>query len=112
MCEKARELHRALAPLLPIKVSANATMSAAIVAGPRVIIVGSWNMTKSQLDQSLRARNLSPSQFQDRMQQQTQNAICSMKIIPAFVRLGGQVEYIYKTTDGYVFASPTVTFCQ
>ncbi len=112
VCEKARELQAALAPTLPMKMNANITMSAVSAAGPRVIVIGIWNSTKSQMEETLKAGNLPLAHFQERMQRATTNSVCSQTIMPAFIRLGGQVQYIYKTGDQYVFASPVVTACE
>jgi len=51
------------------------------------------------------------SDLQTRMTQMTYNYVCSQDALAAFVRLGVQMQYVYKTADQYVAFSPTVTAC-
>jgi hypothetical protein len=111
VCEKARDIQRMVAPSLPMKMNANITLSMVSVAGPRVTIIAIWNIKKPELDASLRASGMSLADLDARMSQSTQNSVCSQALMAAFIRLGGQVQYLYKTEDGYVVLAPAVTAC-
>jgi hypothetical protein len=111
ICEKAREYQHALAATLPMNLSANITLSTVAVIGPRVSITAIWHTSKADMDTSLGAGNMSHSDFEKRMDQLTRNSVCSQNAMAAFVRLGGQMQYIYKTEDQFVVLSPTVTNC-
>ena len=91
--------------------SANITMSMVAADGPRVIMIMIWHITKADMDATLRADNMLPADLAARMNEGTQNSICSQGPMAAFVRLGGQIQYIYKTEDQFVVLSPTVTAC-
>lgn len=111
VCEKAREIQHQAAPSFPMKMSANITITMVAAVGPRMIFYATWHRTKSDMDASLRAGGASMADLEARMSQFTQNSVCSQNVVAAFIRLGGQVQYIYKTEDQYVALSPTVTAC-
>ena len=81
VCEKAREAQAGLAATLPMKLNANITMSTAVA------------------DLTLK------------MDVATKNSVCSLGLMAAFVRLGGQVQYLYRTLDGSIVLSPVVAAC-
>src|SRR5262245_57724712 len=111
VCEKAREMQRTVAPSLPMKMNANITMSTIAVDGPRVIITAIWHTKKSDVDSSLRAGGISLAELDTRMSQATRNSVCGEATMAAFIRLGGQVQYAYKTEDGHILLKPVVTAC-
>jgi hypothetical protein len=45
------------------------------------------------------------------MSQATRNSVCTQTFMAAFLGLGGQVQYLYKTEDGYIVLAPVVTVC-
>ena len=111
VCEKAREAQAGLAATLPMKLNANITMSTAIVQGPRVIITAIWNLDKAEFDARIRANNTTLADLTLKMDAATKNSVCSLDVMAAFVRLGGQVQYAYRTLDGHIVLSPLVTAC-
>jgi hypothetical protein len=111
VCEKAREAQAGLAATLPMKLNANITMSTAIVQGPRVIITAIWNIDKSEFDARLQANNMTVADLTLKMDVATKNSVCSLGLMAAFVRLGGLVQYLYRTLDGSIVLSPVVAAC-
>ena len=111
ICEKAREFQRTLALSLPMTMNANITLTMAAAEGPRVVIIAIWHISKADMDASLRVGNMSLTDLEARMNEGTQNSVCSQDAMAAFIRLGGQMQYIYKTEDQFVVLSPTVTAC-
>jgi hypothetical protein len=55
---------------------------------------------------------MSLADLDQRMSQSTHNSVCSEAAMAPFIRLGGQVQYLYKTEDGYIVLAPVVTDCQ
>jgi hypothetical protein len=55
---------------------------------------------------------MSLADLDQRMSQSTHNSVCSEAAMAPFIRLGGQVQYLYKTEDGYIVPAPVVTDCQ
>ena len=111
VCEKARDIQREVAASLPMKMSANITLSLVSVAGPRVVIMATWHTKRSDVDALLQVGGMSLADLDAKMSQSTRNGVCSQAVMAAFVRLGGQVQYVYKTEDGFVVLSPVVTAC-
>jgi hypothetical protein len=111
VCEKAREAQAGLAATLPMKLNANITMSTAIVQGPRVYITAIWNIDKAEFDARIQANNTTLADLTLKMDTATKNSVCSLDVMAAFVRLGGQVQYAYRTLDGFIVLSPVVTAC-
>jgi hypothetical protein len=111
VCEKAREAQAGLAATLPTKMNANITMSTAIAQGPRVIITANWNIDKAEFDARLQANNTTVADLTSKMDVATKNSVCSLDVMAAFVRLGGQVQYAYRTLDGFIVLSPLVAAC-
>ena len=93
---------------LPMKMSENMTLSMVSAAGPRVVNIAIWHKKKVDVDALLQAGGISVADLTARMNQGTRNSVCSDKVLSAFVWLGGQVEYIYKTEDGYIVPRPVV----
>jgi hypothetical protein len=111
VCEKAREAQAGLAATLPVKMNANITMSTAIATGPRVIITAVWNIDKAEFDARLKANTMTVADLTLKMEVATKNSVCSLDLMAAFVRLGGQVQYAYRTLDGFIVLSPLVAAC-
>ncbi len=111
VCEKARDMQRIVAGSLPMKMSANITLSMALVEGPRIVVIAIWHMTKSDLDATLRAGGMTLADLEARMNQATRNAVCGQEVMAAFIGLGGQMQYTYRTDDGYSVLAPAVTAC-
>jgi hypothetical protein len=111
VCEKAREARAGLAVTLPMKLNTNITMSTAIVQGPRVIVTAIWNIDKAGFDARIHANSTTAADLTLKMDVATKNSVCSAGALAAFVRLGGQVQYAYRTLDGFIVLSPLVTAC-
>ncbi|MGY3489638.1 hypothetical protein ACVW1C_007521 [Bradyrhizobium sp. USDA 4011] len=94
-----------------MKMNANITMSTAIAIGPRVIIAAVWNIDKAEFDARLKANNTTVADLASKMDIATKNSVCSLDVMAAFVRLGGQVQYLYRTLDGTIVMSPLVAAC-
>jgi hypothetical protein len=109
--QKAREVQPEFAAALPMNLNANITMSTAVVLGPRIILTAVWNIEKAALDARLQANTMTLVELSAKMDATTKNSVCSLDVMAAFVGLGGQVQYLYKTVDGFVVLSPVVTAC-
>jgi hypothetical protein len=55
---------------------------------------------------------MTASSLEEKMQSQTEQMVCGQKSTAAFVRLGGQVQYDYKTADSHPIATTLVTSCK
>lgn len=111
VCNYAKEVQAGLAEQLPFSLNANITLSTATVVGPRIVITALWKITKGELDSRLSSGGMSLAQLSENMQSGTEKSVCSMPQMAAFVRLGGQVQYIYRTADGFNALFPLVESC-
>jgi hypothetical protein len=75
------------------------SISTAIVQGTRIIITAIWSIDKSEFDARIQANSTTLADLNSRMAAATKNSVCSMDVMAAFVRLGGQVQYAYRTLD-------------
>jgi hypothetical protein len=111
ICEQARSIQQAMAPNLPMQLNANITLQQALAVGVRLSMVAIWNMDDAALSSFLATSGYTKEAFSERMQALTQNSVCSQPVTAAFVRLGGEVDYVYKTTDLAFVAAPLVKSC-
>jgi hypothetical protein len=64
------------------------------------------------MDSTQRDASYSHEQWATAMQQATQNYVCGVEPLAAFVRLGGQMQYNYVTSDNFLAFSPLVDRCK
>lgn len=111
MSEEARQIQKSVAPALPTDISAYVTLSSVTAIGPRLVFGTIWKLNHADLMQNLQAKQSTLSGLRTEMDQHTQAYVCSDKLLSAFVKLGGRVQYTYKTQDGFAVASPSVSVC-
>ena len=111
MCAEAKKLQAALAPAFPQTISANMTIFGAVADGTTVSLIARWNFSREQIIESARAANMTLEILTAKMNDSEHNSVCSDKRLAAFVRLGGKIAYIYKTTDGSIFTTITISDC-
>ncbi|MET4233364.1 hypothetical protein ABIA85_006657 [Bradyrhizobium sp. LA6.10] len=108
VCGYARTAQAAVAPTLPMKASANLTIVSVAAAGPRLVYVAAMSSSAAEAEAMARARGISMQDWAAQVDDYTRNSVCSMEALAAFVRLGGEVQYFYKGSDGRVLFSPLV----
>jgi hypothetical protein len=111
VCEAARTLQQVITPRLPMRVSAEMTITTIVVDGPRLVMTATWEVAEVEFNQQLALRNLSADQFKAKMQLFTRNMVCGQKVSAAFLNLGGEVQYNYVTNDAHPVASPVIQKC-
>ncbi|WP_158818987.1 hypothetical protein [Methylocapsa sp. S129] len=111
VCEKARALQAKIAQLLPIQMKTNVIFTKVGAVGTRVVITANWGLSKSEFDASSHASGMSARDLASQVESNMRGSVCSEPIMATFVRLGGQVQYLYQTKDGHIVLSPIVTGC-
>lgn len=111
VCEHARRIHGDLTRALPMRLNSNVTLVMAAVAGPQLTVVANWAITKADHDQRLGSAGTFGENMAAKIQSMTDNSVCSQPVNAAFVRLGGRIQYIYRSLEGFALYSPTVTNC-
>ena len=111
ICKDAQNIQQHVSPLLPIKMNSEMTFLSIIAIGPKLGININWLLSKSELAERLKLNNLTDQQLEVKMQVQSENYVCNTENLAAFVRLGGEIQYHYLTTDNFPIASPIVFKC-
>ena len=111
LCQNAQLISGELADLLPLQISSDMTLAGVIAIENAVIFRVLWPSTHDDLERRLVSNGMSWAGVQSDLQNFTQNAVCSQSVLTRFVLLGGEVEYIYQSSDGVRIASPIVVSC-
>lgn len=111
ICEYARSAQAQIASALPMKLNKNVTLTTAVVDGPKLIIIAGFQMTRAAAEALAAQNGITMAVWNDRMIDYTQNSVCADKLLSAFVRLGGRMQYNYKTLDGFSIFQPEVAKC-
>jgi len=112
LCATARTISDRLAPALPMRVSAEMTITMIMASGNRVIMTATWELTEAQYREQLTIRHITPEQFEAHMQRLTQRLACGKEAASAFVNLGGQIQYSYVSSDGHPIVAPIIDNCR
>lgn len=105
ICAKAREIQAGVAPGLPLQVSREVRLTGIVAMGPRITISAILNMTKA----ALLAKAPNPD---DTAQQMADIAVCSEELLAAFIRLGGEIQFTYRSSDNLDLFSPVIRSCR
>jgi hypothetical protein len=111
VCDFARQAQATVAPTLPMQINGNVIIVSAVVAGPRLVFVAAWKIRAAEAEAMVRSRGASMDDWKSNVLVATRNTVCSQEVTAAFVRLGGQVQYLYKDPDGQILFSPLVDAC-
>lgn len=111
ICQYAREAQQKMAENLPMKINQNLTMSTVIAVGPRMVMTANFQMTEAQAQEFARSRGFSMEKWSERIDDATRNTVCASEQLKAFVGLGGQIQYVYRTLDGQQIFAPKVSSC-
>lgn len=106
--EYARTAQSRAAPTLPMKLNADTTLVSVAAVGPRIVFVAAMSLLADDAEAMAKSHGITMHDWAKRVEEYTRNSICSMNMMAAFVRLGGEVEYVYKAADGRVLFSPMV----
>lgn len=111
VCEAATKMQAVLAPMLPMKLSSDLTLTTVMAIGPKVIVTGMINKTKSEAEAFAESGNTSMQKWRFLVEEGSRHQICSAEPTAAFIRLGGIIEYNYNSLDGFRMFSPEVYYC-
>ncbi len=112
ICAEAKKIHSALAKITPQKMNTEMTLQHAIVLENRLVMIVVWQMDDDALTARLSAAGMDRNSLYTKFKTQTKSAVCSQKTLAAFVGLGGEVQYIYRTLDAIEIASLLVSTCE
>ncbi|MBB6466784.1 hypothetical protein [Aminobacter carboxidus] len=111
ICEAAVRIQQKFASSLPMQVSDNVTVHSALVFGRRLSFHAVWAQSNAELTTMLEAGGITKAQLVEKVGWQTKSMICGQFATNAFVQLGGEVEYNYRTSDAVPVATALVDDC-
>lgn len=112
VCAEAEKIQTLMAESLPQQVNENMTMQHVVAVGPRLGLVVIWQFSDEDMSRGLRTANMSKAELELKMYKQTVAHVCGQKQMAAFVDLGGEFQYFYRTLDGTPYSSPLVQNCE
>lgn len=93
-------------------VSSDLIMDAVVAVGPEVTFGVRWKSNWEQLQAKMVLNNKDVDALSEELQRNADNAVCSSKVMRAFVTLGGQIAYAYRSSDGFNFFTARVAECE
>ena len=100
MCKRASEIATEIGKMLPMKTNDGTTLVEISAENTTVSVIGNWEMSGTQLGESVRRSGMSVSEFREKGAQSTKKMACSADVLASFVRLGGELRYTYYSSDG------------
>ena len=107
----AKEVAAEFAPNLPMQVSKNLTIRTVTAFDTTLSMAVKLAYDYDYLKSAVAASGVTPESLKPKMQVMTTNMVCSDKLLSAFVRLGGEVQYIYQFNDGVQYMVAAVEEC-
>ena len=111
ICAYAKEMQVKTARSLPMPISSTVTVRSIIADGPRTVLGAVWAQTDTEIEARLAATGVARPALVQKIAEMTRNYVCRTDDLAAFVRLGGEMQYVYVTRDNFPVASPLVTTC-
>ncbi len=107
----ARNVAAELAPNLPMQVSKNIVLENVVVAENVVQLKGVLQYDLKFLTDSAVAGGVTQDSIKQKMAANTQNMVCTDEQMSAFVRLGGEIHYLYFFNDGVQYMVIEIDDC-
>ena len=112
ICAQARTIQSKMASTLPMRLNAEITLQHIIAIGSRLSMTVVWHLSNSKLQSRMSAASMSRDDLKAKMEAQTDSMVCGDDALAAFVGLGGEIQYVYRTEDAVPVYSPLVTTCE
>lgn len=107
----AKEVAAEFAPNLPMQISKNLTVRAVTAIDTSLTLVALLAYDYDYLKSAATAGGVTPESLKPKMQEMTTNMVCTDELLTAFVRLGGEIQYIYQFNDGVQYMVAVVKKC-
>ena len=111
ICLLAETIETEMASQLPIAAGDQITLNSITADGSVVTVMGRWAMTSQEFLGPLLQSSLTMSEFRQQGYDSTIRMACSAEPLSAFVGLGGEVRYMYYTTDDVRIFEVLVVHC-
>ncbi|MBU4529714.1 MAG: hypothetical protein KUA43_08550 [Hoeflea sp.] len=111
VCKAAREIQESMAPMLPMTMNANMTLTSVAAIGPIFAYYVRWTQTWPEIEAAMQNAGTTKAALLQMMDAQTNAIICGQETTAAFIGLGGTVQYHYITSDAVPVTTTVVSSC-
>ncbi|WP_440864522.1 hypothetical protein [Symbiopectobacterium purcellii] len=112
MCRQASDIARETQRSLPITLSERVEMYSIEAKENKLIARVKLGVTEDEILATAKQKHIQPGVVKTRMAELAKNGVCANKNpFRSFVRLGGEMEYIYTHPSGNVYSTVKITSC-
>lgn len=113
VCEKAKEIAGQVRPQLPLALSENVNMYDISSEKNKLTAKVRLGMTEDQMLEAATQNHITPGVAKTRLGEMAKSSVCTSKNpLGAFVRLGGEMQYIYTHPSGATYTTVDITSCK
>ncbi|WP_395490888.1 hypothetical protein ACG1VR_10535 [Cedecea davisae] len=113
ICQKAIKIVNEVRPHLPITLSDSVEMLAIDASDNKIIANVRIDMTEEQMIDAAIKNHIQPGVVKTRMSELAKSGVCAGKNpLRSFIRLGGEVSYIYSHPSGKIYNTVNITSCE
>lgn len=112
VCEYARNLTSEMAPSLPMQLNQNMSLESIASIKNIIQLVAQLRYDRKYLETLYHSRGLKLSEFEGAMRRSVDSMCAEGNPLGAFVRLGGELMYVYRFSDGEQFLTVTKSVCE
>lgn len=111
LCELATDIQQGLAPSLPMNMSATLRLESVASLGPLVQMTAVYMVDKAGLDARISNAGVTMDQYVQTLRDMSGKLVCGQEANAAFIRLGGELRYVYRLMDANPVATVSVKSC-
>ncbi|KLE49946.1 hypothetical protein PGN57_05270 [Klebsiella aerogenes] len=113
VCEKAKEIASQVRPQLPLTLSENVNMYDIRSDQNKLIAKVRLGMTEDEMLEAAAQNHITPGMAKNRLGEMAKSGVCTGKNpIGSFIRLGGEMRYIYTHPSGATYTTVDITSCK
>lgn len=113
VCEKAKEIATQVRPHLPMTLSDNVSMYDINAERNKLVANVKLGLTEEEMLDLAQQNHITPGVAKTRLADMAKSGVCvSKNPIGAFIRLGGEMQYIYTYPSGNTYATVDITSCE
>jgi len=113
MCKRAANMALDIRPHLPLTMSDRVEMYSIESQENKLIAHVKIDMSEEEILTTAKQNHIQPGVVKTRMAEQAKSNVCEKKNpISAFIRLGGEMQYIYTHPSSKVYNTITITSCE
>jgi hypothetical protein len=111
ICNKAIEFQRDVARILPQRMNSEMIFDSIFASGSKISATIIWDMNKSEFDRRLSLNSKREIEIRAHLENVGRSGACKNDAMKIFIDIGGKIQNIYKTNDGYLIHEFTIARC-